>query len=79
MALIGRDAPVIAAALEGCRVPVRYCTDMAEAVRWCASQVQRGDAVLLSPACASMDMYRDYAHRAEAFVAAVRAIEREAA
>jgi UDP-N-acetylmuramoylalanine--D-glutamate ligase len=38
-----------------------------------------GDAVLLSPACASMDMYRDYAHRAEAFVAAVRHIEREAA
>ncbi|MBP9803716.1 MAG: UDP-N-acetylmuramoyl-L-alanine--D-glutamate ligase [Candidatus Accumulibacter sp.] len=78
-ALIGRAAPAIAAALEGCRVPVRYCADMAEAVRWCATQAQRGDAVLLSPACASMDMYRDYAHRAEAFVAAVRAIEREAA
>ncbi len=78
-ALIGRDAPVIAAALEGCRVPVRYCRDMTEAVRWCATQAQSGDAVLLSPACASMDMYRDYAHRAEAFVAAVRAIEREAA
>jgi UDP-N-acetylmuramoylalanine--D-glutamate ligase len=52
---------------------------MAEAVRWCAAQAQTGEAVLLSPACASMDMYRDYAHRAEAFVAAVRSIEREAA
>jgi UDP-N-acetylmuramoylalanine--D-glutamate ligase len=78
-ALIGRDAPAIAAALEGCRVPVCRCRDMTEAVRWCATQAQAGDAVLLSPACASMDMYRDYAHRAEAFVAAVRAIEREAA
>ena len=78
-ALIGRDAPFIATALEGCRIPLQYCTDMVAAVRWCATQTQAGDAVLLSPACASMDMYRDYAHRAEAFVAAVRAIEREAA
>lgn len=79
VALIGRDASAIAAVLEGCSVPMRFCADMAEAVRWCAAQTQTGDAVLLSPACASMDMYRDYAHRAEAFVAAVRGIEREAA
>jgi UDP-N-acetylmuramoylalanine--D-glutamate ligase len=79
VALIGRDAAAIAAVLEGCSVPTRFCADMAEAVRWCAAQTQSGDAVLLSPACASMDMYRDYAHRAEAFVAAVRGIEREAA
>lgn len=78
-ALIGRDAAAIAAALQGCRVPIRHCTEMREAVRWCAAQAQVGDAVLLSPACASMDMYRDYAHRAEAFVDAVRGIEREAA
>ena len=78
-ALIGRDAPAIAAALQGCRVPLQYCADMAAAVRWCATQTQMGDAVLLSPACASMDMYRDYVHRAEAFIAAVRAIEKEAA
>jgi UDP-N-acetylmuramoylalanine--D-glutamate ligase len=63
------------------RAPRCRCAlpDMAEAVRWCAAQAQAGDAVLLSPACASMDMYRDYAHRAEAFVDAVRGIEREAA
>lgn len=78
-ALIGRDAPAIAAALQGCRIPWQYCADMAAAVRWCATHTQMGDAVLLSPACASMDMYRDYAHRAEAFIAAVRAIEKEAA
>jgi UDP-N-acetylmuramoylalanine--D-glutamate ligase len=74
-----RAVALIAAVLEGCCVPTRLCVDMAEAVRWCAAQAQTGEAVLLSPACASMDMYRDYAHRAEAFVAAVRSIEREAA
>jgi UDP-N-acetylmuramoylalanine--D-glutamate ligase len=79
VALIGRAAPAIAAVLAGSHLPVRRCADMAEAVRWCAAQAQGGDAVLLSPACASMDMYRDYAHRAEVFVAAVRALAREAA
>ena len=79
VALIGREAGVIAAILRGCQLPLRHCADMAEAVHWCASQAQRGDAVLLSPACASMDMYRDYAHRASVFVDAVRGIEREAA
>ena len=79
IALIGRDAPAIAALLAGCQVPLRRCLDMPEAVRWCAAQAQSGDAVLLSPACASMDMYRNYAHRAEAFVDAVRGLEREAA
>ena len=79
VALIGRDAGAIAAILHGCQLPVRHCADMAEAVHWCASQAQAGDAVLLSPACASMDMYRDYAHRASVFVDAVRGIEREAA
>ena len=78
-ALIGRDAAVIAGVLEGCGVPLRLCADMPEAVRWCAGQAQAGDVVLLSPACASMDMYRDYAHRAAVFVDAVRGIEREAA
>jgi UDP-N-acetylmuramoylalanine--D-glutamate ligase len=79
VALIGRDAGAIAAILHGCQVPLRHCADMAEAVRWCTSQARPGDAVLLSPACASMDMYRDYAHRASVFVDAVRSIEREAA
>ena len=79
VALIGRDAAAIAATLASCRAPTQFCIDMAEAVRWCAAQAQRGDAVLLSPACASMDMYRNYAHRAETFVDAVRRLEREAA
>jgi UDP-N-acetylmuramoylalanine--D-glutamate ligase len=43
------------------------------AVEWCFAQAQQGDAVLLSPACASLDMFRNYGHRAEVFVAAVQA------
>ncbi len=71
-ALIGRDAATIEAAVAGCGVPLKRCADMAEAVGFCAGQAQPGDAVLLSPACASLDMYRNYAHRAEVFVAAVK-------
>jgi UDP-N-acetylmuramoylalanine--D-glutamate ligase len=44
------------------------------ATRWCFERAQSGDAVLLSPACASLDMFRNYAHRAEVFVAEVQAI-----
>jgi len=79
IALIGRDAGLIAAAVDGCGVPMRQCADMDEAVRWSASQAKSGDAVLLSPACASYDMFRNYAHRAEAFINAVRVLERESA
>ena len=75
VALIGRDAENIAAAIAGCALPLQRCADMYAAVRWCAAQAQAGDTVLLSPACASLDMYRNYAQRAEVFVAAVRALE----
>ena len=77
--LIGRDAPLIEAALHGCGVPLLHAMDMNDAVQQAARLVQRGDAVLLSPACASFDMFRNYAHRAEVFVAAVRGLRREAA
>lgn len=77
VALIGRDAPRIEAVLAATDLPRRRCADMAEAVRWCATQARAGDAVLLSPACASLDMYRNYAHRAEAFVAEVRRLAAE--
>lgn len=79
VALIGRDAGLIATAVEGCGVPVKHCADMAEAVRWSATQAAQGDAVLLSPACASFDMFRNYAHRAEVFIKVVRGLESEAA
>ena len=78
VALIGRDAQLIGAAIDGCNVPVRFCSDLEDAVRWCAAQTQAGDAVLLSPACASFDMFRNYAHRAEVFVGLVHALQREA-
>lgn len=75
VALIGRDAAAIEAAIAGCGLPLRHCADMESAVRWLAGQARAGDCVLLSPACASLDMYRNYAHRAEAFIAAVRKLE----
>jgi UDP-N-acetylmuramoylalanine--D-glutamate ligase len=73
--LIGRDAGKIAAALQSCGVPVAQARDMADAVQQSAALAQPGDAVLLSPACASFDMFRNYAHRAEAFVAAVQGLQ----
>jgi UDP-N-acetylmuramoylalanine--D-glutamate ligase len=47
------------------------CPDLPAAVRAAAEGARAGDAVLLSPACASLDMFRDYAHRAEVFAQAV--------
>lgn len=76
--LIGRDAPLIKQALQGEGVPLLDAVDMAEAVQLATGQAKAGDAVLMSPACASMDMYRDYAHRAQAFVAAVQELADEA-
>ena len=78
VALIGRDAPLIGAAIDGCGVPVKRCVDLAEAVRWCAGQAQAGDAVLLSPACASFDMFRSYLHRAQVFIGLVHTLQSEA-
>lgn len=70
--LIGRDADQIRTALEGSGVPLISAADMTEAVALAREHAQAGDAVLLSPACASFDMYRNYAHRADAFCSAVR-------
>jgi UDP-N-acetylmuramoylalanine--D-glutamate ligase len=53
-------------------VPVEIVGDMEEAVEVAAGMAQRGDAVVLSPACSSFDMFRDYAHRADVFRAAVQ-------
>jgi UDP-N-acetylmuramoylalanine--D-glutamate ligase len=70
--LIGEAADRIAAAVGGA-VPVERAASMQDAVDRAARLARPGDAVLLSPACSSFDMFRDYAHRAEAFVLAVRA------
>ena len=74
LVLIGRDAMRIEAAVGDCGVPVMHAQDMEQAVRKAAVAARAGDAVLLSPACASFDMYRNYAHRAEVFAEAVRAL-----
>jgi UDP-N-acetylmuramoylalanine--D-glutamate ligase len=70
--LIGRDAPLIEEALAG--LPTECCGSLEEAVEKAAHHAAPGDVVLLSPACASFDMFRDYRHRGEAFAAAVKAL-----
>jgi UDP-N-acetylmuramoylalanine--D-glutamate ligase len=70
--LIGVDAPNIAAALEG-RCRIEHATSMDDAVRRAAALAEPGDAVLLSPACASQDMFVDYADRGDQFARAARA------
>ena len=75
VALIGRDAAAIESAIAGCGLPLQRVATMDEAVQWLAAQAQFGDCVLLSPACASLDMYKNYAHRAQAFIAAVEALK----
>ncbi|MFA7280517.1 MAG: UDP-N-acetylmuramoyl-L-alanine--D-glutamate ligase [Sterolibacterium sp.] len=73
--LIGRDAPLIKAALGDCAVPLLAAKSLEEAVRSAAGAAVPGDAVLLSPACASFDMFRNYMHRAEVFADAVRSLQ----
>ncbi len=69
--LLGQDADIIERALVGTGVPCVRAASLPEAVQEAARHAHTGDAVLLSPACASHDMFNDYRHRAAAFVAAV--------
>ncbi len=71
--LLGESADTIAKSI-GDKVPVRRAETMDEAVRIAASLAMPGDAVLLSPACSSFDMFRDYKHRGDEFVRAVHAL-----
>jgi len=74
LVLIGRDAPLIEAAVAASGVAVRRASSMEEAVLLAAQAARPGDAVLLSPACASFDMFRDYRHRGDVFRLAVRKV-----
>ena len=72
--LIGRDAGLIESAVTSAGVPVERSASLEAAVARAATLAIEGDAVLLSPACASFDMFRDYKHRGAAFAAAARAL-----
>jgi UDP-N-acetylmuramoylalanine--D-glutamate ligase len=77
VATIGRDAALVESAIEtalGTELPMQRHETLQAATAWCFEQAREGDAVLLSPACASLDMFRNYAHRAEVFVEVVRAL-----
>ncbi|MEY4763606.1 MAG: UDP-N-acetylmuramoyl-L-alanine--D-glutamate ligase [Pseudomonadota bacterium] len=80
VALIGRDAEAIgqvvaqAPTLSGEPLPAQRFATLEEATRWCFEQARSGDAVLLSPACASLDMFKNYAHRAQVFIDTVQQV-----
>ncbi|MCL2021232.1 MAG: UDP-N-acetylmuramoyl-L-alanine--D-glutamate ligase [Betaproteobacteria bacterium] len=75
VALIGKDAKIIETAIKGCGLPMKSFASLDKAVRWLKGQAKVGDCVLLSPACASWDMFTDYARRAEVFIETVRSLE----
>ena len=75
--LIGRDAPAIRAALGDAGIELTDCETLPQAVLRARDAAKPGDAVLLSPACASLDMFTNYAHRAQVFVDTVREIALE--
>ncbi|MEI8325858.1 MAG: UDP-N-acetylmuramoyl-L-alanine--D-glutamate ligase [Betaproteobacteria bacterium] len=75
--LIGRDANLIQAALQGTGVPMLSAQSMAQAVPMAQQCAQTGDAVLLSPACASFDMFDHYEHRAQVFVQELQNLAQE--
>jgi len=72
--LIGKDAAKLREILQGAGVPMHDAANLEDAVKLCQGLAQTGDAVLLSPACASLDMFKNYVHRGEVFVQAVQAL-----
>jgi UDP-N-acetylmuramoylalanine--D-glutamate ligase len=74
LVLIGQDAKLVEEALRGVAT-TEFARDMDEAVQLAARAARVGETVLLSPACASLDMFRDYGHRGDEFAAAVRRLK----
>ncbi|HEY5755268.1 MAG TPA: UDP-N-acetylmuramoyl-L-alanine--D-glutamate ligase, partial [Steroidobacter sp.] len=72
--LLGQDAKLVDAALQGVAT-TQFAKDMNEAVQVAANAARPGETVLLSPACASLDMFRDYGHRGDVFAAAVKGLQ----
>jgi UDP-N-acetylmuramoylalanine--D-glutamate ligase len=75
--LIGRDAPLLHAALQTSDIPIETCATLEAAVQRAAQLAESGEVVLLSPACASFDMFRNYAHRAAVFKQSVEQLAAE--
>ena len=73
--LIGVDAQQLGSVLDGENYPVEYCDDLPQATQRAFALAKAGDIVLLSPACASYDMFKGYAHRSEVFIASVRQLQ----
>ena len=73
--LIGRDAQAVSDALRATGVPLERAASLPQAVEAAFLRAKAGDSVLLSPACASLDMFRNYGHRGQVFAEAARAIE----
>ena len=71
--MIGKDAPALERALEGV-CSLERAASMEDAVSAASRVALAGDTVLLSPACASLDMFSDYGHRGDSFASAVRAL-----
>ena len=76
VALIGKDAAQIEAVLPETLARAHHAT-LEAATQWAFAQARETDSVLLSPACASLDMFRNYAHRAEVFVSAMQELAHE--
>jgi len=74
LVLIGRDAPMLAELFEEV-TPVALAEDLEQAVALAFDKAVSGDAVLLSPACASFDMFKDFSHRGRVFAAAVEVLQ----
>jgi UDP-N-acetylmuramoylalanine--D-glutamate ligase len=74
LVLIGQATPIIQEAFAGSALPVVLASSMDDAVIQARALAQRGDAILLAPACASMDMFRNYAHRGDEFARAAKAL-----
>ena len=77
LVLIGQDRQIIADALNSTDVPIIFSNSLEEAVSVSLQHAQEGDVVLLSPACASMDMFKNYHERGEMFVQAVEQLARD--
>ena len=71
VAIIGQDKELIAKVLSGLEISIESFTDLEEAVKFCIKNAKSGESVVLSPACASWDMFDNYKHRAEVFVQTV--------